>query len=134
MNNIPNYNFRILHVFFIYILHLVLLFSPESRLFTVKLGNQSCARIDNWVGALIHIFVFTDLKNNPFQKKVIGQNTNIWIISPPPHLPMMDLRMARKGIYLRPLKEPFGFGVWHDHMIPLGCCSVLLNYFVSLLH
>jgi hypothetical protein len=25
----------------------------------------------------IHIFVFTDCKNNRFQKKLIGQNTNI---------------------------------------------------------
>jgi hypothetical protein len=28
-------------------------------------------------GADIHIFVFTDCKNNRFQKKLIGQNTNI---------------------------------------------------------
>jgi hypothetical protein len=28
-------------------------------------------------GADIHIFVFTDSKNNRFQKKLIGQNTNI---------------------------------------------------------
>ena len=27
----------------------------------------------------IHIFVFTDLKNNRFQTKVIMQNTNIYI-------------------------------------------------------
>jgi hypothetical protein len=29
-------------------------------------------------GADIHIFVFTDCKNNWFQNKLIGQNTNIW--------------------------------------------------------
>jgi hypothetical protein len=34
-------------------------------------------------GGDIHIFVFTDLKNNRFQKKLIMQNTNIWIWSPP---------------------------------------------------
>jgi hypothetical protein len=28
-------------------------------------------------GADIHIFVFTDCKNNRFQNKLIGQNTNI---------------------------------------------------------
>jgi hypothetical protein len=28
-------------------------------------------------GADIHIFVFRDCKNNRFQKKLIGQNTNI---------------------------------------------------------
>jgi hypothetical protein len=28
-------------------------------------------------GADIHIFVFTDCKNNRFQKKLIGQNMNI---------------------------------------------------------
>jgi hypothetical protein len=28
-------------------------------------------------GADIHIFVFTDCKNNRFQKKLIGQNRNI---------------------------------------------------------
>jgi hypothetical protein len=34
-------------------------------------------------GADIHIFVCTDCKNNRFQKKLIGQNTNIWISAPP---------------------------------------------------
>ena len=33
-------------------------------------------KIDKW-GDHIHIFVFTDLKNNRFQKKLIMQNTNI---------------------------------------------------------
>jgi hypothetical protein len=33
-------------------------------------------KIDKW-GDHIHIFVFTDLKNNRFQKKVTMQNTNI---------------------------------------------------------
>jgi hypothetical protein len=28
--------------------------------------------------------VFTDCKNNRFQKKLIGQNRNIWISAPPP--------------------------------------------------
>ena len=34
--------------------------------------------------ANIHIFVFTDHKNNRFQKKLIMQNTKIWIFAPPP--------------------------------------------------
>jgi hypothetical protein len=37
-------------------------------------------------GANIHTFVFTDQKNNGFQKKLIMQNTNIWIFAPPPQL------------------------------------------------
>jgi hypothetical protein len=45
--------------------------------------NQRRRNIDNWgVGADIHIFVFTDCKNNRFQKKLIGQNTNIRISAP----------------------------------------------------
>jgi hypothetical protein len=44
---------------------------------------QRRRNIDNWGGADIHIFVFTDCKNNRFQKKLIGQNTNIWISAPP---------------------------------------------------
>ena len=34
-------------------------------------------------GAHIHIFVFTDCKNNRFQKKLMMHNTNIWICAPP---------------------------------------------------
>ena len=30
-----------------------------------------------------NIYVFTNHKNNRFQKKLIGQNTNIWISAPP---------------------------------------------------
>ena len=42
------------------------------------------SKLDNWGGggAHIHIFVFTDHKNNRFQKKLITQNTNIWIWAP----------------------------------------------------
>ena len=42
-------------------------------------GNSSGrgAGISIIAGADIHIFVFTDCKNNRFQKKLIGQNTNI---------------------------------------------------------
>ena len=32
----------------------------------------------------IHIYVFKHHKNNRFQKKLIVQNTNIWISAPPP--------------------------------------------------
>ena len=41
-------------------------------------------KIDNWGGANIHIFVFTDLKNNRFQKKLIMQNTIYEYCPPPP--------------------------------------------------
>ena len=34
-------------------------------------------------GANIHIFVFTDHKNNRFQKKFVMKNTNIWILPHP---------------------------------------------------
>ena len=35
------------------------------------------SQLDKWGGGHIHIFVFTDRKNNQFQKKLIMQNTNI---------------------------------------------------------
>jgi hypothetical protein len=36
------------------------------------------SQLDKWGGGdHIHIFVFTDLKNNQFQKKLIMQNTNV---------------------------------------------------------
>jgi hypothetical protein len=38
-------------------------------------------------GVYIHIFMFTYRKNNRFQKKSVGQNTNIWIYTPPPPPP-----------------------------------------------
>ena len=40
---------------------------------------QGRRKIDNWGGGggNIHIFMFTDLENNRFQKKLIMQNTNI---------------------------------------------------------
>ena len=38
---------------------------------------QRPRKIDNWGGAHIHIFVFTDCKNNRFQKKLMMHNTNI---------------------------------------------------------
>jgi hypothetical protein len=47
---------------------------------------QRRRNIDNWGrggGADIHIFVCTDCKNNRFQKKLIGQNTNIIDIPAP---------------------------------------------------
>ena len=36
--------------------------------------NQCRSKLDNWGGGHIHIFVFTDHKNNRFQKKLITQN------------------------------------------------------------
>jgi hypothetical protein len=47
------------------------------------LGIPRGAGISIIAGADIHIFVFTDCKNNRFQNKLIGQNTNIWISAPP---------------------------------------------------
>ena len=43
---------------------------------------------DNW-GANIRIFVFTNCKNNRFQKKLIKQNAHIWIFAPPPPIIVM---------------------------------------------
>ena len=42
-----------------------------------KNASRRGAGISIIAGADIHIFVFTDCKNNRFQKKLIGQNTNI---------------------------------------------------------
>ena len=48
---------------------------------------QRPRKIDNWGEAHVHIFVFTDCKNNRFQKKLMIHDTNIWICAPPfPHL------------------------------------------------
>ena len=38
---------------------------------------QGRSKLDNWGGADIHIYVFTQNKNNRFQKKLTVQNTNI---------------------------------------------------------
>ena len=53
-----------------------------QKRFVVHILAQGRRKIDNW-GAYIHIFVFTDCKNNRFQKKLIFQNTNMWILPPP---------------------------------------------------
>ena len=43
----------------------------------ITLGNtRGRQKIDKW-GANIHIFVFKNLENNGFQKKLIRQNVNI---------------------------------------------------------
>ena len=48
------------------------------RLNGITIKSQCRSKFDNWGwGAHIHIFVFTDHKNNRFQKKLITQNTNI---------------------------------------------------------
>ena len=48
------------------------------RLNGITIKSQWRSKFDNWGGgAHIHIFVFTDHKNNRFQKKLITQNTNI---------------------------------------------------------
>jgi hypothetical protein len=52
-------------------------------LYNFHYGTRRGAGISIIGGADIHIFVFTDCKNNRFQKKLIGQNTNIWISAPP---------------------------------------------------
>jgi hypothetical protein len=40
-------------------------------------GSGAASAIIGGMGANIHIFVFTDHKNNGFQKKLIMQNTKI---------------------------------------------------------
>ena len=48
------------------------------RLNGITIKSQCRSKFDNLGGgAHIHIFVFTDHKNNRFQKKLITQNTNI---------------------------------------------------------
>jgi hypothetical protein len=43
-----------------------------------QLSDRAVTRRDNWGGGVyIHIFMFTYRKNNRFQKKSVGQNTNI---------------------------------------------------------
>jgi hypothetical protein len=49
-------------------------------------------------GGYIHIFVFyptnffwNELKNKEIQKKFVGQNTNMWIYTPPPAGPQLTL-------------------------------------------
>ena len=39
--------------------------------------NGAVTRRNNLGGVHIHIFMFTNRKNNRFQKKSVGQNTNI---------------------------------------------------------
>jgi hypothetical protein len=58
----------------------MLILSPSPFSLTVAIVSRG-AGISIIAGADIHIFVFTDCKNNRFQKKLIGQNTNI---CPPP--------------------------------------------------
>ena len=58
---------------------------------------QGRSKLDNWGGggADIHIYVFMHHKNNRFQKRLIVQNTNIWISAPPsPPPPIIDLATA----------------------------------------
>ena len=47
------------------------------RLNGITIKSQCRSKFDNLGGAHIHIFVFTDHKNNRFQKKLITQTTNI---------------------------------------------------------
>ena len=58
----------------------------KYMLLSKVLYTQWRQKMDNWGGggAHIHIFVFTDCKNNLFQKKLMMQNTNISILAPPP--------------------------------------------------
>jgi hypothetical protein len=55
----------------------------QLRICTVRYGSTSnkgsgaASSIIEGGGANIHIFVFTDHKNNRFQKKLIMQNTKI---------------------------------------------------------
>ena len=50
----------------------------DKRSSIINYNRQGRSKIDNWGGgADIHIFVFTNHKNNWFQKKSIVQNPNI---------------------------------------------------------
>ena len=49
----------------------------ESTSYSTQLNKTRPRKIDNWGGAHIHIFVFTDCKNNRFQRKLMMHNTNI---------------------------------------------------------
>ena len=52
-------------------------------------------------GADIHIFVFTNHKNNWFQKKLIVQNPNIWISALPIIVLATTLNIYKLYIYSR---------------------------------
>ena len=56
-----------------------------TKMILARYTNATLCGVANSIigGANIHIFVFTDLKNNWFQKKLMMQNTNIWILAPP---------------------------------------------------
>ena len=62
-------------------------------------------------GANIHIFVFTDLENNGFQKTLIRQNMNIWILASPPlfDLPRPLLSRCFRGLWWEFTKIILGF-------------------------
>ena len=45
--------------------------------------SQGPRNIDNWGGALIHILVFTDCKNNRFQKEINDAQHEYMNMSPP---------------------------------------------------
>ena len=62
---------------YIIIMPMMIAFLPKMLQEAVHM--QRLWKIDNWGGggAHIHIFVFTDCKNNRFQKKLMMHNTNI---------------------------------------------------------
>ena len=58
----------------------LLLVTPDKSLYIVELtvGYETSGVASSIIeGVHIHIFVFTDRKNNTFQKRLITQNTNI---------------------------------------------------------
>ena len=67
--------------------HGILFYQPNDRQLLALIGHSVEFRGGGRLiigGAHIHIFVFTDCKNNRFQKKLMMQNTNIrWIWAPP---------------------------------------------------
>jgi hypothetical protein len=79
--------------------------------FKLNLVNHISIGVERSIngGDHIHIFVFTDLKNNRFQKKLIMQNTNIWIWPPPP---LIDLST--------PMHISLMFG-WKDQIFSCNC-------------
>ena len=87
-------------------------------------GHQTRSQLDNW-GALIHIFVFTDCKNNRFQRKWIMQNTNIWIRAPPIiELATRLMVIMSWGFYFHVM---ISFSAWN-----IFCCNIAYMYLLTL--
>ena len=61
---------------------------------------QWCTKLNHWEGGHIHVFMFTDHKNNHFQKKFIVQKTNIC----EPHSPKFAAIKFSASVVIIPAK------------------------------